>query len=47
MVNTRSRQGRRHYQRLPARLATAGVPVHIGLLPNALRVLVPPGLLDT
>ena len=28
VVNTRSRKGRRHYQRLPARLAAAGVPVH-------------------
>jgi diacylglycerol kinase family enzyme len=27
VVNTRSRKGRRHYQGLPARLATAGVPV--------------------
>jgi hypothetical protein len=28
MVNTRSRKGRRHYRRLPGRLAAAGVPVH-------------------
>jgi YegS/Rv2252/BmrU family lipid kinase len=28
VVNTRSRKGRRHYRRLPARLAAAGVPVH-------------------
>jgi len=28
MVNTRSRNGRRHYRRLPGRLAAAGVPVH-------------------
>ena len=28
VVNTRSRKGRRHYQRLPAHLAAAGVPVH-------------------
>jgi diacylglycerol kinase (ATP) len=28
MVNTRSRNGRRHYRRLPGRLPAAGVPVH-------------------
>jgi diacylglycerol kinase (ATP) len=31
MVNTRSRKGRRHYRRLPARLAAAGVPVQAAL----------------